>query len=60
MINEFSRSELLLGPDSMNRLKNTTIALFGIGGTKETLPGTARLEVFSSDIIRAGSGCSLE
>lgn len=32
MINEFSRSELLLGPDSMNRLKNTTIALFGIGG----------------------------
>lgn len=32
MINEFSRSELLLGPDSMNRLKNTTIALIGIGG----------------------------
>lgn len=32
MINEFSRSELLLGPDSMNRLRNTTIALFGIGG----------------------------
>ena len=32
MINEFSRSELLLGPDSMNRLKNTSIALFGIGG----------------------------
>lgn len=32
MINEFSRSELLLGPDAMNRLNNTTIALFGIGG----------------------------
>lgn len=32
MINEFSRTELLLGQDGMKKLKNTSIAIFGIGG----------------------------
>lgn len=32
MINEFSRTELLLGQNGMKKLKNTSIAIFGIGG----------------------------
>lgn len=32
MISQFSRTQLLLGEDSMNTLKNARIAVFGIGG----------------------------
>ena len=32
MINEFSRTELLLGAEGMEKLKNARIAVFGIGG----------------------------
>lgn len=32
MLNQFSRTQLLLGEDSMERLKNARIAVFGVGG----------------------------
>ena len=32
MINEFSRTELLLGSEKLNKLKNSTVAVFGVGG----------------------------
>lgn len=32
MINEFSRTELLLGEEKLNMLKNSTVAVFGVGG----------------------------
>lgn len=32
MLNEFSRSELLIGTDGMEKLKNSHVAVFGIGG----------------------------
>ena len=32
MINEFSRTELLLGTDGMERLKKASVMVFGIGG----------------------------
>lgn len=32
MLNEFSRTELLLGKESMKKLKNSHVAVFGIGG----------------------------
>ncbi|MFA9424354.1 MAG: ThiF family adenylyltransferase [Sedimentibacter sp.] len=32
MLNEFSRTQLLLGEESMEKLKNSTVAIFGIGG----------------------------
>ena len=32
MLNQFSRTELLLGKDNMERLKNARVAVFGIGG----------------------------
>ena len=32
MLNQFSRTQLLLGADNMERLKNAKVAVFGIGG----------------------------
>lgn len=32
MLNQFSRTELLLGHDNMEKLKNARVAVFGIGG----------------------------
>lgn len=32
MLGAFSRTELLLGTESMNKLRNSTVAVFGIGG----------------------------
>ena len=32
MINEFSRTELLLGSEKLNKLKKSTVAVFGVGG----------------------------
>ena len=32
MINQFSRTQLLLGADNMDRLSNAKVAVFGIGG----------------------------
>ena len=32
MLNEFSRTQLLLGPEAMDRLAQARVAVFGIGG----------------------------
>ena len=32
MLNEFSRTQLLLGEEAMDKLKNSNVAIFGIGG----------------------------
>lgn len=32
MLNQFSRTQLLLGPEAMEKLKNARVAVFGIGG----------------------------
>lgn len=32
MIDQFSRTELLIGPDAMHKLKNARVAVFGVGG----------------------------
>ena len=31
MVNQFSRTELLIGSENINKLKNSTVAVFGIG-----------------------------
>ena len=33
MLTQFSRTELLLGKEGMERLKNARVAVFGIGGS---------------------------
>lgn len=57
MINEFSRTELLLGKENMDRLKNSRVAVFGIGGvgghTVEALArsGVGTLDLIDNDVV---------
>lgn len=57
MINEFSRTELLLGADGMEKLKRARIAVFGIGGVGsyavEALAraGIGALDLIDNDVI---------
>ena len=32
MINEYSRTELLIGSENMEKLKKASVAVFGVGG----------------------------
>ena len=49
MLNQFSRTELLLGKEAMNKLENSRVAVFGIGGV-----GVSSLQDFSFyDILDA-------
>lgn len=57
MLNEFSRSQLLLGERSIQQLKKCTVAVFGIGGvggyTAEALvrTGVGRLQLIDNDTV---------
>lgn len=57
MINEFSRTELLLGADGMEKLKRVRVAVFGIGGVGgyavEALAraGIGALDLIDNDVI---------
>lgn len=57
MLNEFSRTELLLGSEAMEKLKNASVAVFGIGGvgsyTVEALArsGIGTLDLFDNDKV---------
>lgn len=56
-MNQFSRTELLLGSESMEKLKNSRVAVFGIGGVgghaAEALArsGVGSLDLIDSDVI---------
>lgn len=47
MLNQFSRTELVVGKDGVEKLNNTKIAIFGLGGV-----GSFALE----GLVRAGIG----
>ena len=57
MINEFSRTELLLGEHGMEKLKSARVAVFGIGGVgghaAEALvrSGLGEIDIIDSDIV---------
>lgn len=52
MLNQFSRTELLLGKESMERLQNSRVAVFGIGGVGGyTVEALARSGVGILDLI---------
>lgn len=52
MLNQFSRTELLLGQDGVEKLKNSRVAVFGIGGVGGfTVEALARAGVGTLDII---------
>lgn len=57
MLNQFSRTELLFGKDAMERLYNSRVAVFGIGGvggyTAEALSrsGIGTLDLIDDDLV---------
>ncbi len=57
MAEEFSRTELLLGADGMEKLKNARVAVFGIGGVGghafEALvrSGVGTIDIFDNDTV---------
>ena len=52
MLNEFSRTQLLLGPEAMERLAQARVAVFGIGGVGGyTVEALARSGVGALDLI---------
>jgi tRNA A37 threonylcarbamoyladenosine dehydratase len=52
MLNQFSRTELLVGNEGMEKLKNSRVAIFGIGGVGGyTVEALARSGVGTLDLI---------
>lgn len=52
MLNQFSRTELLLGSEAMQKLKNSRVAVFGVGGVGGyTVEALARSGVGAIDLI---------
>ncbi len=52
MLNQFSRTELLFGPDAMEKLKNARVAVFGVGGVGGyVVEALARSGVGTLDLI---------
>ena len=58
MLNQFSRTELLLGKDNMEHLANARVAVFGIGGVGGyTVEALARSGVGTLDLIDDDKVC---
>jgi tRNA A37 threonylcarbamoyladenosine dehydratase len=58
MLNRFSRTELLLGKETMEKLKNSTVAIFGIGGVGSYVAeGLARAGVYNFILIDDDKVC---
>ena len=52
MLNQFSRTQLIYGPDAMEKLRNSRVAVFGIGGVGGyTVEALARSGVGALDLI---------
>jgi len=57
MLNQFSRTQLLLGPDAMDKLSTSLVAVFGIGGvgsfSAEALArsGVGGIALFDDDVV---------
>ena len=52
MLNRFSRTELLVGNEAMEKLKNSRVAVFGIGGVGGyTVEALVRSGIGTIDII---------
>ena len=52
MLNEFSRTQLLLGPEAMEKLASSRVAVFGIGGVGGyTVEALARSGIGTLDLI---------
>ena len=58
MLNEFSRTQLLLGPEALEKLAHSRVAVFGIGGVGGyTVEALARSGVGALDLIDDDKVC---
>ena len=58
MLNQFSRTELLIGAEGMERLKNSRVAVFGVGGVGGyAVEGLARSGIGELDLIDDDKVC---
>lgn len=58
MLNQFSRTELLLGKENMEKLRNSRVAVFGIGGVGGyTVEALARSNVGTLDLVDDDKVC---
>ena len=58
MLNQFSRTELLIGKEGMEKLKNSRVAVFGIGGVGGyTVEALVRSGVGTLDLIDDDKVC---
>ncbi len=58
MLNQFSRTELLLGKEAMEKLKNSRVAVFGVGGVGGyTVEALVRSGVGAIDLIDDDKVC---
>ena len=58
MLNQFSRTQLLLGEEAMNILKNSRVAVFGVGGVGGyTVEALARSGIGTIDVIDDDKVC---
>lgn len=58
MLNQFSRTQLLIGEEGMNKLKNSRVAVFGIGGVGGyTVEALVRSGIGAIDIIDDDKVC---
>ncbi len=52
MLNQFSRTQLIFGPENMEKLKNARVAVFGVGGVGGyTVEALARSGIGTLDLI---------
>ena len=62
MLNQFSRTQLLLGAENMDRLAKAKVAIFGIGGVggyvAEALAEETGLTVDSVTLTQSGGECA--
>lgn len=58
MLNQFSRTQLLLGKEAMEKLKNSRVAVFGAGGVGGyAIEALARSGVGAIDVIDDDKVC---
>ena len=58
MLNQFSRTQLLVGKESLDKLQNSRVAIFGIGGVGGyTVEALARSGIGTFDLIDDDKVC---
>ena len=57
MLNQFSRTELLIGKEGIEKLKNAKVAIFGIGGVGSFVAEGLCWWIYSGGTCKKRSRC---